>query len=221
LARPTLFVIAGPNGAGKTTFYKTALETRIRAPFINADLIQRNKLGEADETAAYKAAKIADQQRSDMLGRGKSFITETVFSHPSKLKMLQEAKAQGFRIVVFHLHLISANLAVARVQERIKEHGHPVPEQKIRERYKRNPSLIRSAVAIADDAKVYDASGLNVEPQLLMKTVRSSKSVTLSPELPDWFLQLYGRTPATVASRLWPTNPNCPIKPAGSDRGAR
>ncbi|MEL6364105.1 MAG: zeta toxin family protein [Pseudomonadota bacterium] len=189
-ARPTLFVIAGPNGAGKTTFYETALKGKIAAPFINADIIQRDELGEADETAAYKAADIAAQHRSDLLNRRESFVTETVFSHPSKLDMLREAKARGFRIVVFHLHVSSADLAVARVEERVREGGHPVPEQKIRERFDRNQKLIRVAVAMADQAMVYDASALNRSPKLLMRR-SGGKTEIISSDVPDWFRDLY------------------------------
>ncbi|MGF1543175.1 MAG: zeta toxin family protein [Parvularculaceae bacterium] len=194
-ARPTLFVIAGPNGAGKTTFYETALKGKIAAPFINADIIQREELGEADESAAYKAADIAAQRRSDLLNRRESFVTESVFSHPSKLEMLREAKARGFRIVVFHLHVSSADLAVARVEERVKEGGHPVPVRKIRERFDRNQELIRAGVAMGDQAMVYDASGLNRPPKLLMRT-RSGKAEITAIDLPNWFRDLYLRQSA-------------------------
>ncbi|MEM1409456.1 MAG: zeta toxin family protein [Pseudomonadota bacterium] len=190
-ARPTLFVIAGPNGAGKTTFYETVLKGKIDAPFINADIIQRDELGDADEAVAYKAAQIAAERRSDMLERGESFITETVFSHPSKLEMLHEAKARGFRVIVFHLHISSPELAVARVEERVKAGGHPVPTRKIRERFERNQELIRAAVSMADQGMVYDASSLNKSPTLLMRTI-SGKSEFVSTDLPRWFRKLYG-----------------------------
>lgn len=196
-ARPTLFVIAGPNGAGKTTFYETALKEKIAAPFINADIIQRDELGDVDEEAAYKAAEIAAQRRSELLDRRESFVTETVFSHPSKLDMLCEAKARGFRIVVFHLHVTSANLAVARVEERVKEGGHPVPVRKIRERFDRNQELIRMAVAMADQAMVYDASALNQPPMLLMRTA-GGKAEFLASDPPNWLRQIYGGHGAAV-----------------------
>lgn len=61
--RPTLFLIAGPNGAGKSTFYDTVLKSRIQAPFINADIIQRDELKNASLEAAYEAAGIADGRR--------------------------------------------------------------------------------------------------------------------------------------------------------------
>ena len=142
-AHPILFVIAGPNGAGKTTFHDTVLAGRIAAPFVNADLIQRDELGDPTPEASYRAAEIAEQRRRDLLVEGRSFVMESVFSHPSKLELLRDARAAGYRIVLFHLNLASADLAVARVKARIAEGGHGVPERKIRERFERNQSIIR------------------------------------------------------------------------------
>jgi len=188
--RPTLFLIAGPNGAGKSTFYDTVLKPRIQAPFINADIIQRDELKNASLEAAYEAARIADGRREACLRNGSSFVTETVFSHPSKLRMLHEAREAGFRIVAFHLQLDSPDLAVARVSARIDEGGHPVPEKKIRERYVRNQKLIHDAILMADRGAVYDASRLNQAPRLLAKTSLGLAD-WLAQELPAWFESLY------------------------------
>lgn len=188
--RPTLFLIAGPNGAGKSTFYDTVLKPRVQAPFINADIIQRDELKDPSGEAAYEAAKIASARRDDCLRSGRSFVTETVFSHPSKLEMLGAARKAGFRIVIFHLHLGSADLAVARVAARIEEGGHPVPENKIRERYARNQQLIHDAVLMADKGAVYDASQLNQAPRLLAKTSHGQADWT-AQDLPEWFERLY------------------------------
>lgn len=190
-ARPTLFVIAGPNGAGKTTFYETVLKQRVSAPFINADLIQRDELHDRSVDAAYRAADIAASRREKRVLERKSFVTETVFSHPAKLAMLNRAKEAGFRIVVFHLHVNSADLAVARVVERVQEGGHPVPEEKVRARYERNQVLIRTAVSIADHGAVYDASALNEAPRLLMRTT-GGRAEYVADKTPDWFQDLYG-----------------------------
>ncbi|MEO0981349.1 MAG: zeta toxin family protein [Pseudomonadota bacterium] len=190
-ARPTLFLIAGPNGAGKTTFYETALRPRIAAPFINADEIQREELKDPSVEAAYRAAAIAAERREKLLAAGESFVTETVFSHPSKLELLKAARGAGFRLIVFHLHVASADLAVARVLERIEEGGHPVPEDKVRERHARNQELIRAAVRFADHGAVYDSSALNAPPRLLLRT-RQGAAEFVAEDPPDWFSALYG-----------------------------
>ena len=189
--RPTLFLIAGPNGAGKTTFYETVLKSRVQAPFINADIIQRDELKNPSVDAAYEAADIARTRRQDLLEAGRSFVMETVFSHPSKLTFLHEARRRGFRLVVFHLNVASADLSVARVEARVKEGGHAVPEHKVRERYARNQVLIKSAVQFADYAAIYDASALNAPPRLLARA-SLGRLESHAEDPPAWFDRLYG-----------------------------
>lgn len=101
--RPTMFMLAGPNGAGKSTLYETVIRPRISAPFINADLIQKNELRDPSMNASYEAAKIAEQRRQTHLENQTSFVSESTFSHPSKLVLVDEAKAAGFRVVIYHL----------------------------------------------------------------------------------------------------------------------
>lgn len=189
-ARPTLFVLAGPNGAGKTSFYETVLKSRIKAPFINADIIQRDELKDVAVEAAYQAAKIAEERRQSLLKERKSFVMETVFSHPSKLEFLNAARKAGYRIVVFHLNVVSADLAIARVKARVQEGGHPVPEAKIKERYERNQALIKAAVLMADYGAIYDTSALNAPPRLLTR-VALGQQEKVSAHPPAWFNALY------------------------------
>lgn len=190
-SRPTLFLIAGPNGAGKSTFYDTVLAGRIAAPFINADIIQRDELRDSAPKAAYEAARIAEERRRSYIEEGRSFVMETVFSHPSKLDLLHDARKAGYRLTVFHLNLASADLAVARVRARVTEGGHEVPEQKVRDRFDRNQHLIRQAVLMADRALVFDSSALNTRPAVILE-VANGQIVDCSDEQPGWFQTLYG-----------------------------
>ena len=89
---PTIILLAGPNGAGKSTLYQTRVAPAFAGPFINADIIQREELGHASPEASYEAAKIAADRRAEIISKGGDFVTETVFSHPSKLDMVREAR---------------------------------------------------------------------------------------------------------------------------------
>src|SRR5690606_5325312 len=112
------------------------------------------------------------------------------FSHPSKLDLLGDARAAGFRIVLFHLNLSSADLAVARVKARKAEGGHDVPEDKIRQRYERNQALIRKAALLADRAQVFDSSALNERPRILLE-LANGQVVSRAEDAPEWFERLY------------------------------
>ena len=78
-----MIMLAGPNGAGKTTFHELVIRPRIKALFINADLIQREELGDPSMAAAYRAAAIAESRRRQALEKGIRFVSESRFSHPS------------------------------------------------------------------------------------------------------------------------------------------
>ncbi|PHZ83864.1 zeta toxin family protein [Paremcibacter congregatus] len=189
--KPTLYVIAGPNGAGKSTFYEIKMKPMlISTPFINADIIQRSELKDNSMVAAYKAAEIAEQRRQELLANKKSFITETTFSHSSKLKLITEAKASGFQIVVVHINVHSPNLSVARVKSRVEEGGHNVPEEKIRQRYERNQELIRRAVLEADKVFIYDNSRWNKSLEVSVG-FDQGKIVKTSDNIPKWVRALY------------------------------
>ena len=91
---PTMIVLAGPNGAGKSTLYQTRVAPSFAGPFINADVIQRDELCDPSPAASYEAARIASSRRADYLSRGRDFVTETVFSDPSKLELIDEARSK-------------------------------------------------------------------------------------------------------------------------------
>ncbi len=188
--KPTLVILAGPNGAGKSTLYETRIVPSLAAPFINADVIQRDELRDADETAAYRAAEIAAKRRQEHLEQGRSFVTETVFSHPSKLDLIRHCRAAGFRIMLFHIGVEHPDLSVARVKERVKEGGHPVPENKIRQRYDRNGPLIRQAALVSDIAHIFDNSRLNMPPERMLSFSRGQLSF-VHPQLPEWVFEIY------------------------------
>ena len=189
--RPTLIVLAGPNGSGKSTLYETRIATSFSAPFINADIIQRDELGESDVNAAYEAARIAAERRDDFLVQRRSFVTESVFSHPSKLDFIREAKKLDYRVMIFHVCVEDPDLSVARVDERVKERGHLVPEEKIRQRYDRNGPLIRQAALESDVAHVYDNSKLNHPPERVLSFARGKPSF-VATRVPEWALRIYG-----------------------------
>lgn len=187
-----MFMIAGPNGAGKSTLYETRIKPGTSAPFINADHIQRDELRDPSMQASYKAAEVAEIRRREHLSQGKDFVSESTFSHPSKLELVKNAKEAGFRVVMYHVNLRSPELSVQRVALRFEEGGHNVPEDKIRERFARNPLLIREAVLRSDKAFIYDNSKLNKAPVLAIE-LTEGKVVRVSDQVPVWARTLYSK----------------------------
>jgi predicted ABC-type ATPase len=154
---PVLHLIVGPNGAGKTTFFERLLLPITHLPFINADILARQHWPGDEEAHGHDAAAMAEEMRRQAIARRQSFAAETVFSHPSKLDLLQGAKSAGY-LIQMHVILVPEDLSVLRVRLRHRQGGHAVPETKIRERYQRLWSLVERALPIVDEAWIYDNS---------------------------------------------------------------
>lgn len=153
-----LDLVIGPNGAGKSTFVECTLAPLLpTSPFVNADLIARQRWPDEAEARSYQAARIAADTRDRLIAGGRSFIAETVFSHESKLELIDHAHEAGY-FVVLHILLVPESIAVLRVGHRHAAGGHSVPEEKIRARYRRLWPLANQAVYRADEATVYNSA---------------------------------------------------------------
>lgn len=153
-----LHAVIGPNGSGKTTFVTEFLALEMPGyAYVNADEIAKARWPADSAAHAYEAAQVAAETRAHLIASGKSFIAETVFSHPSKLEEMRSAQEAGYQVVL-HVMLVPEELAVRRVAYRVQTGGHDVPEHKIRERYQRLWRLVAQAISLADRAVVYDNS---------------------------------------------------------------
>ena len=81
-----LYLLAGPNGAGKTTFVDYVLRPVLggSVEFVNADRMAHVLWPGDEERHAKEASQWTERRRDECLAAGDPFITETVFSHPSK-----------------------------------------------------------------------------------------------------------------------------------------
>jgi predicted ABC-type ATPase len=189
-----LDLVAGPNGAGKSTFVELTLAPLLPGSvFVNADEIAKQRWRHDPAAHAYEAALIAAETRTKLIELGRPFIAETVFSHPSKLELIDTGHAAHYTVVL-HVLLIPEELAVQRVAYRVQAGGHPVAENKIRARYHRLWALVAEAIVRCDQATVYDNSGRK-GPRIVAQM--SEGFIVGSPAWPDW-------TPPALQSR-WPT----------------
>lgn len=196
---PVLHILAGPNGAGKTSLYEATIRRLTDAEFVNADRMARDALGKHATSLeeAQLGQRLANDRRDALLAARASFVTESTFSHPSKLELIQRARSLGYNVVTYHLGLDSADLAVARVAERRAHGGHPVPEDRIRKRYDRNRPLIRRAVLVSDGGLVFDNSVLGQPPRRLITFVEGMPHL-VSRDLPRWVEEVYADDLARV-----------------------
>jgi predicted ABC-type ATPase len=184
---PYFFLLAGPNGAGKSSLYRALAAQSLvdpNAEFVNADLYEAEHLQHMPDPAVRSnaAREWADARREALLASGTSFVSETVFSHPSKIALIQSARARGFIVVLIIVGLDDVETLVARVARRVQHGGHNVPRERILARYPRTLENLRSAVKLADVAFLYDST----TPHRLVATCENGLCVQQVEMLPTW-----------------------------------
>jgi predicted ABC-type ATPase len=185
--RPIVLAIAGPNGAGKTTFFHAHLATA-GLRFVNADVLAAELAVEP-----YEAARLADALRKALIGRGESFVFETVFSDPvgEKVAFLEEAAGRGYVVVLCYIGLSSPDQSTERVAMRVSQGGHDVPDDKLRSRFARTLVNLRAAIARLPHVLIYDNSDLSA-PYHQAAVFDHGQLRRLQEPIPDWLRPLFG-----------------------------
>lgn len=157
MQKPEIVVIAGPNGSGKSTYTEFIVGPNQFADesfeYINADNIQQST-----NCDPLDAAILAEEKRETALQEKRNFAFETVLSTRRNLDLLIRAKEQGYFIRCFYFLTANASVNVQRVNSRVEDGGHGVPEEKIRSRYKKALSLIPELIDVCDSLNIWDNS---------------------------------------------------------------
>ncbi|OTG93259.1 zeta toxin [Acinetobacter sp. ANC 3832] len=145
---------------------------------------------EAHEIDSYLAARIIDFIRLEFLRLKISFTFETVMSHISKVEFLREARKQGFKTYLYYVATVDPDINIGRVHYRVFAGGHPVPEQKIRERYYRSLDLLMPAVEASNRTYIFDNSSDGQKASFIAE-IEDAETLKLNPEIdffPKWFV---------------------------------
>jgi predicted ABC-type ATPase len=162
-----VIIIAGPNGAGKTTFAREFLPVDAACPvFVNADLIAAGLAPFAPETAAARAGRLMLRELARHYAALQSFAFETTLAGRGYLHHIQAWQRAGYRVKLLFLQLNSAEEAIGRVAQRVRQGGHDIPEPIIRRRFAAGrENFERLYAPIVDAWALYDNSGSH--PELL------------------------------------------------------
>jgi predicted ABC-type ATPase len=164
-----LYIIAGCNGAGKTTASFTILPEMLDCKeFVNADEIAKGLSPLQPETVAFEAGRIMLNRVSELLAAGKTFAFETTLATRSYKPKIEEAKQQGYQVILLFFWLNNVELAKERVKTRVAEGGHNIEPDVIERRYVKGIyNLFDLYMPIVDQASIFDNS---VEtPKLIAK----------------------------------------------------
>lgn len=160
-ANPQVVVIAGPNGAGKSTLAPILLrETFGVLEYVNADPIALGLSAFDSASVSFEAGRIMMARLRDLAKRRKNFAFETTLASRSYASWIKALRGSGYKFHLVFLWLRSIELAIQRVEERVRSGGHSVPDEVIRRRYDRGiTNLFNLYQPLADTWAVYDNSG--------------------------------------------------------------
>jgi predicted ABC-type ATPase len=128
-------VLAGPNGAGKSTSADELLRGNFRVrEFINADDIARALSGNKLNVDIAAGREMVRRIR-ELAHKRATFAFETTLASLSFAPWIRRLIADGYEFGLVFLWLPSAEMAVQRVQERVRRGGHSVTETIVRRRY--------------------------------------------------------------------------------------
>ncbi|WP_245294223.1 AAA family ATPase [Rhizobium etli] len=157
-------IIAGPNGSGKSSVYENAdLEMEGRSVWIvNPDLLAA-RISKVESRPPLEANLTAVQRIESWLEASinvhKTIGVETVLSTEKYRRLVVAAKALGFAIWFLYVILDSPERSIERIKLRVAKGGHPVPDEKVRQRYQRSLEQFPWFLDQADKAWIWDNSG--------------------------------------------------------------
>lgn len=138
---------------------------------------------------SYLASVLADAIRRELLEEGQTFTFETVMSSRDKVDFMKEARARGYRVYLYFVATDDPDINIARVQSRVELGGHPVPDVKVRKRYRESIDLMTEACDVAHRTYIFDNSGSKHKLLVDVEEVASEVTITLhTSRLNPWFV---------------------------------
>lgn len=134
--RPSVVILADPNGAGKSTAAPELLQGELAvSEFVNADVIARGLSAFHPGRVAMAAGRVMLARLDELARQRDTFAFETTLASRSFAPWLRKLHTSGYEIHLVFLWLSSADLAIERVADRVRNGGHDIPGDVVRRRY--------------------------------------------------------------------------------------
>ena len=154
---PRLTIIAGANGCGKSTFTRRSSFV-YDIPLLDPDAIGKALQPTIPGTSAVAAARHVLIAAQEHIHKRESFAVETTLSGQGYLRMMIDAWARNFEVVLVYIGTENVELNLARIRDRVLTGGHDVPELDVRRRYTRSFENLPAAISRADHTILFDNS---------------------------------------------------------------
>ncbi len=196
MSEPTLYVLAGVNGSGKSSIGGAAIQQR-GVDFYNPDTTARQLLaihsGMTQAIANAHAWSLGREMLELAIAGRQTYAFETTLGGQTIPRMLIEAAKAGLKVKIWYAGLDSVELNLARVQARVAQGGHDIPEAAIRKRWNSSRRNLLRLLPHLDSLRLYDNSeeadpktGKQPQPKLLLQ-IRARRLVgPVLSDAPEW-----------------------------------
>lgn len=165
---PHISIIGGPNGSGKSTCGPAILKKYFQiSEFVNADTIAAGISAFQPRKVAIEASRIMLKRIKSLANRKENFAFETTLSSRTFAPWIAKIKKNGYRFTLVYFWLHNSDLAIKRVEERVRLGGHHIPPEIIKRRYLSSiKNFFSLYLPLADNWCVYNNSEAN-NPKLI------------------------------------------------------
>ncbi|WP_417591801.1 zeta toxin family protein [Owenweeksia hongkongensis] len=193
---PILTVIGGCNGSGKSSFSNALSATDIYSfdydkVFLN--IYQMLPDSELRDTMAHnKARSILEFEIENAIEQDTSFTYETNFNS-TPLYWPARFKAKGYRLSMIFFCMNSLEEAKRRVQIRVENGGHFVPDWEIQKRYFQGFENLNTHWQFFDEVHLFDTSKYGEIPQHFLSLIGGD--ISNFKKFPDYLVRLLPNFP--------------------------
>lgn len=194
--KPLLTVIAGCNGAGKSSF-ANALSPKGTVSFDYDKEFLRIYNSQSDselrERIAHNLAReIMENGILEAISTKVNYTYETNFNS-TPLYWPEKFKKAGFKLILFFFCLDSIAEAKKRVQIRVENGGHFVPEWEIERRYHLGYQNLNDHWTYFDEVHLFNTSGYGEEPKHFLSLIE--RNVAVVEDIPEFLTPILTKMP--------------------------
>lgn len=114
-------------------------------------------------------------------------ITRIRICGKSILRFVKHAKESGYVLELYYVGVDSADIAIERVHQRVKDGGHGVPDDDIVRRYSESLSRLLEILPLCEKADLYD----NTSTFNKVAVYQRGKWTQIADTLPAWAERLH------------------------------
>jgi predicted ABC-type ATPase len=155
---PMMYVFAGNNGSGKSTIRNLIVDRLGISVNIDPDALARGIDSVHPESRKVTAGKEAIKLARECIRNGRDFSIETTLAGGNAIRLMRDAKINGFEVTMFYVGLGDYHLNIERVAVRVKNGGHHIPSEDIKRRHDTSIQNLLSQLQLIEHLIVIDNS---------------------------------------------------------------